>query len=190
MKGTTDAAQDNDMPDDGNSCSEQYTLPPWRMNQIIVEVLSVLCEEDFCDAGFDYKQMVASQGIKIKRFSAFSPENIREFRKASLSLWTEGVCLVFPDVDTGATCRMIAYNDEHTAAEIMQIILHEFAHIRLRHTQQCINGELEASCFAVAMTLMIMLGRQLQLGRFLRRKEGKALFLQGIKSAMSQKEVV
>lgn len=36
---------------------------------------------------------------------------------------------------------MIAYNDNKSAAEVMQIIFHELAHIMLRHTQQSNLGE-------------------------------------------------
>ena len=130
---------------------KKYILPPWRINEILLEVFSVLSAEEYYKEGFDYKRMIEGMGIKVKKFSSFSPENLKRFKENSLSLWNEGVCLLFPDDETGKQLRMIAYNDSHNATETMQITLHEFAHIRLRHTQQSINGEVEATCFSIAM---------------------------------------
>lgn len=168
---------------------KEYILPPWRMNQIILEVLSVLSEEKYYNEGFDYKQMIRAMGIKIKAFSSFAPENLEEFRHISLSLWNEGVCLVFPKSQTGEVCRMIAYNDEHSASEIMQIILHEFGHLRLHHTQQSINGEVEATCFAIIMTLMLTLEKHFHIGKSIMQTGGKDFLLKSVQNSMSEKEV-
>ena len=168
---------------------EEYTLPSWRVNQIILEALSVLSEAEYYKEGFDYKQMIRSKGIKLKSFSSFAPENLMQFRQISLSLWNEGVCLIFPDEQTGSSCRMIAYNDNGTAAEIMQIILHEFGHIRLHHTQQSINGEVEATCFALVMSLMLMLEEQFHIGKKIMQTGGKHFLVQQIQNSMAKKEV-
>ena len=170
--------------------AEKYTLPPWRMNQIIIEVLSVLSEKEYYREDFDYKEMIQAMGIKIKSFSSFSPENLKAFRQISLSLWNEGVCLVFPNEETGDMCRMIAYDDTRSAAEIMQIILHEFAHLHLKHTEQSINGETEAACFAVAMSLMLMLEKQFHIGKMIQKMGEINYLLQSIKESISAKEAV
>lgn len=169
--------------------AQEYILPSWRMNEIVLEVISVLTEEEYYKEGFDYRKMIQGMGIKIKKFSSFAPENLEQFRKISLSLWNEGVCLLFPDKENGGHCRMIAYNDNHTAAETMQIILHEFAHIRLRHTQQSINGEVEATCFSIAMSLMFMLEEQLHIGMKTVQLGGKDFLLKSVRACIEKKEV-
>lgn len=171
------------------SGAQEYILPSWRMNEILLEVVSVLSEEEYYKEGFDYRKMIQGMGIKIKKFSSFAPENLEQFRKISLSLWNEGVCLLFPDKETGGQHRMIAYNDSHSAAETMQIILHEFAHIRLRHTQQSINGEVEATCFSIAMSLMFMLEEKLHIGMKTVQIGGKDFLLKSVKACIEKKEV-
>ena len=89
---------------------------------------------------------------------------------------------MFPDKENGGQYRMIAYNDSHTATETMQIILHEFAHIRLRHTQQSINGEVEATCFSIAMSLMFMLEEQLHIGMKTVQIGGKDFLLKNVRA--------
>lgn len=168
---------------------KKYILPPWRINEILLEVFSVLSEEEYYKEGFDYKRMIEGMGIKVKKFSSFSPENLERFKENSLSLWDEGVCLLFPDDETGKQLRMIAYNDSHNAAETMQIILHEFVHIRLRHTQQSINGEVEATCFSIAMSLMFMLEEQLHIGMKTAQIGGKDFLLKSVRACIEKKEV-
>lgn len=190
MREAKENIERNGTPETGAAEEKPYVLPPWRMSQILLEVLSVLDEEEYYEDGFDYKKMIRGKGIKLKGFSSFAPKNLAEFRGISISLWTEGLCLVFPDEDTGKTCRMIAYNDSLTAGETMQIILHEFAHIRLGHTEQSVNGEVEATCFAITMSLMLLLEERFHIGKALAQRGGRNAFLQGIKSAMERKEVV
>ena len=168
---------------------KKYILPPWWINSSLLEVSSVLSEEEYYKEGFDYKQMIEGMGIKVKKFSSFSPENLERFKENSLSLWDEGVCLLFPDNETREQLRMIAYNDSHNAVETMQIILHEFAHIRLRHTQQSINGEVEATCFSMAMSLMFMLEEKFHIGMRAVRLEGKDFFMDSIRKCIGKKEV-
>lgn len=168
---------------------KKYILPPWRINEILLEVFSVLSEEEYYKEGFDYKRMIEGMGIKVKKFSSFSPENLERFKENSLSLWNEGVCLLFPDDETGKQLRMIAYNDSHNATETMQIILHEFAHIRLRHTQQSINGEVEATCFSIAMSLMFILEEKFHIGMRTVQLEGKDFFMNSIREYIGKKEV-
>lgn len=70
----------------------------------------------------------------------------------------------------GATCRMIAYNDNKSAAEVMQIIFHELAHIMLRHTQQSNLGEMEATLFSGVAMLLMVLEQQFHIGRMLQKR--------------------
>ena len=58
-----------------------YVLPPWRVNDIILLAIETLSDVDYYRDDFDYKKMIREQGIKIKKFSAFSPENLEKFRK-------------------------------------------------------------------------------------------------------------
>lgn len=134
-----------------------YALPSWRIDEIIILAVKTLNEVGYFNNNFDYKQMIRNEGIKLRKFSSFAVENLESFRGISLSRWNEGLCAIFPDPVTGEQCRMIAYNDRHSASECMQIIFHEFAHIKLRHTQQSVNGEMEAACFALAMTIFIII---------------------------------
>ena len=131
------------------------TLPSWKVSQIILTVVNLLSEEGYFREGFDYMEMIRKKGIVLKEYSAFKSENLLELQKVSIGLWNEGLCLIFPDPQTGATCRMITYNDNKSAAEVMQIIFHSLAHIILRHTQQSNIGEMKANLFSgVAMLLM------------------------------------
>lgn len=95
------------------------TLPSWKVNQIILTVVNLLSEEGYFREGFDYMEMIRKKGIVLKEYSAFKSENLLELQKVSIGLWNEGLCLIFPDPQTGATCRMIAYNDNKSAAEVM-----------------------------------------------------------------------
>ena len=169
-----------------------YVLPSWKVNQIIMSVVTFLSEEGYYKDGFDYKKMISRKGIVLKAYSAFAPENLSELHKLSLSLWNEGLCLVFPNKENGETCRMIAYNDSKNAAEIMQIIFHEFAHIKLRHTEQCPNGEAEAILFSGVATLLMVMEQQFHIGRLI-AEQGKK-FIDGIKAGLMEelkkKEVV
>lgn len=165
---------------------KSYVLPPWRLNEIILLAAQTLDREEYYRENFDYKKMVSGMGIKLKKYSSFTPENLEKFTEISLSLWNEGVCLVFPDVKTGEQRRMIAYNDKRSSSECMHIIFHELAHIIMRHTQQSINGEVEAACFALAMSLLVITGQKFRAGKSL---ADTALFLQGIKDAIGMKEV-
>lgn len=108
---------------------ESYVLPSWRVNQIILIAVRFLTDEGYYEDGFDYQKAIQNKGILLKAYSAFKSENLLELQKISLSLWKEGLCLVATDSETQQVCRMIAYNDSKTAAEIMQIIFHEYGHI-------------------------------------------------------------
>ena len=143
-----------------------YQLPMWRVNEIILLAAQIVCSQKNFDESFDYKKMISDMGIKIKKFSSFTDENLSAFYQSSLSLWKEGVCFVLPyQEETGKKVCMIVYNDKKSSTECMEIILHEFAHIVMRHTQQSINGELEATCFALAMIIFIELEKQYHKGK-------------------------
>ncbi len=165
-----------------------YVLPSWRMNEIILLAAETLSEQEYYKEDFDYKKMILEMGIKLRKYSSFSPENLAKFTEISLSLWNEGVCIVFPDEETGEQKRMIAYNDKKSSSECMHIIFHELAHIIMRHTQQSINGEVEATCFALVMSVFIMTEQKFHFGQKLIRTTGKPLFMQGIKAAFQVKE--
>ena len=77
-------------------------------------------------------------------------------------------------------CRMIVYNDQRSPAEIMHIILHELGHLKLHHTQQSINGEVEASWFAMVMSYIFMIEKRMHLGKAISKGKGRKYFLEGI----------
>lgn len=162
------------------------TLPSWKVSQIILTVVNLLSEEGYFMEGFDYMEMIRKKGIVLKEYSAFKSENLLELQKVSIGLWNEGLCLIFPDPQTGATCRMIAYNDNKSAAEVMQIIFHELAHIMLRHTQQSNLGEMEATLFSGVAMLLMVLEQQFHIGRIIAEKGDKAM-LKGIQEGLMQK---
>ncbi|MCR5291005.1 MAG: ImmA/IrrE family metallo-endopeptidase [Treponema sp.] len=166
-----------------------YVLPLWRMNEIILLAIETLSDMEYYNDDFDYKNMIQEQGIKIKEFSSFASENLEKFKNVSLSLWNEGVCAIFPDPVTGEQCRMIAYNDSHNDTECMQIVFHEFAHVKLHHTQQSINGEVEATCFALAMSVFVIVEQLFHVGKIVVKNCGKTYLVQGIKDVIKQKEV-
>ena len=130
--------------------------------------------------------MIRRKGIVLKAYSTFKSENLLELQKVSVGLWDEGLCLIFPDPQTGTSCRMIAYNDKKNAAEIMQIIFHELAHIMLRHTQQSNLGEMEATLFSGVAMLLMILEQQFHIGRTIAEKSDKEL-LKGIQEGLMQK---
>ena len=161
-----------------------YTLPSWRVNQIIVIAISFLDEIGYWKDGFDYQKVICDKGIVIKAYSAFKSENLAELHKLSLSLWDEGLCLVATDKETQSVCRMIAYNDAKTAAEIMQIIFHEYAHIKFGHTEQSQHGEAEAILFSAMATFLMIAEQRFHIGRLIASEVGNERFFEGMKAGL------
>ena len=164
-----------------------YVLPSWKVNEIILIAVRFLSEEGYYEDGFDYQKMIASKGILIKGFSAFKSENLLELQNVSLSLWNEGLCLVATDKETNNVCRMIAYNDSKSSTEIMQIIFHEYAHIKFGHTEQCQNGEAEAILFSAIATFLMIMEQQFHIGRLIVNNGGRERFFEGIKAGLMEK---
>lgn len=139
----------------------KFTLPAWRLNEIVDFAVRTLCEAGFHTDNFSYRQMISDCGILIKGYSQFLPENLEKMKAFSKSFWTEGLCLVVPPGEESADgIKMICYNDSYRNGEEAVVILHEFAHILLRHTEQSMNGEAEAICFAAASVLLISLEKR------------------------------
>ncbi len=161
-----------------------YTLPSWRVNEIILIAIRFLHEEGYWKDGFDYQKVICDKGIVIKAYSAFKDENLAKLHKVSLSLWNEGLCLVATDKETQNVCRMIAYNDTKTAAEIMQIIFHEYAHIKFGHTEQSLHGEAEAILFSAMATFLIIAEQQFHIGRLIATESGNERFFEGMKASL------
>lgn len=164
-----------------------YTLPSWRVNQIILIAVRFLNEAGYWKEGFDYQKVIRDRGIVIKAYSAFKSENLAELRKLSLSLWDEGLCLVATDKETQGVCRMIAYNDAKTAAEIMQIIFHEYAHIKFGHTEQSQHGEAEAILFSAMATFLMIAEQRFHIGRLIATEGGDERFFNGMKASLMEK---
>lgn len=74
----------------------KFTLPAWRLNEIVDFAVRTLCEAEFYSDDFNYMQMISDNGILIKGYSQFLPENLEKMRALSKSFWTEGLCLVIP----------------------------------------------------------------------------------------------
>lgn len=144
-----------------NEMEMQFTLPAWRLSEIIDFAARTLYEAEFYQDDFCYRRMISDSGILIKGYSQFLPENLEKMRAFSKSFWTEGLCLVVPPgEDAAGGMKMICYNDSYRNGEEAVVILHEFAHILLRHTEQSMNGEAEAICFAAVSMIMISLEKR------------------------------
>lgn len=188
LSNCTDITKGNGFPEAKKSEEEQtYTLPSWRVNEIIFFAVQFLSNAGFWEEGFDYQKVIMSEGIVIKAYSAFKSENLLELQKVSLSVWDEGLCFVTTDKESNRVCRMIAYNDAKTAAEIMQIIFHEYAHIRFCHTQQSLHGEAEAILFSAIATFLMIAEKQFHLGALIAKEGGKEAFLDGMKSSLMER---
>ena len=166
---------------------QTYTLPSWRVNEIILIAVQFLNDAEFWKDGFNYQKAIMQEGIVIKGYSAFKNENLMQLQKVSLSVWNEGLCLIAHDSGTDQVCRMIAYNDAKNEAEIMQIIFHEYAHIRLRHTEQSFHGEAEAILFSAIATLLMIAEQELHIGRLIAQEKGNKRFFDGIKFGLMEK---
>lgn len=163
---------------------KEYKLPAWRVNEIIYQAVRLLNDMEYYKDDFDYRKMIMKYGIRLKKYSALSPESLEKLQAISISIWKEGLCAVFPNKGTNQTCSLIAYNDSKSASEIMTIIMHEFGHIFLKHTEQCINAETEAFCFATAMVLLLTLESQFHLGKNVIEKKGKKFFLKNFEKQL------
>ena len=174
-------------------CTEQraapYVLPAWKINQIIVNAIDFLSQEEYYKDGFDYKNSISKKGILIKAYSDFNPKNLNELQKVSLSLWNDGLCLIFPDTESQKTCCMIAYNDNKPAAEIMQIIFHEYAHIFLKHTEQSPNAEAEAILFSAIATFLLIAEQRFHICSMINNQQNKESFFDGLKDGLMEKIV-
>ena len=177
------------MQEDSDEQSEtHYMLPNWRINEIILIAARFLIDEGYSENTFDYKKVISSKGIIIKGYSTFNPDNLKELHKVSLSLWNEGLCLVFPDRENGNTCCMIAFNDnKNVTEEIMKIILHEFAHIKLHHTEQSPNAEAEAILFSEAVFFLMLPENGQRIKLKLALSERRKRLFEGIKARLIKK---
>lgn len=174
---------------DNDICTEEepYVLPSWRVNEIILIAVRFLTDEGYYEDGFDYQKAIQNKGILLKAYSSFKPENLLEMYKISMSLWKEGLCLVATDEGSQQVCRMIAYNDSKNAAEIMQIIFHEYAHILFGHTEQCPNAEAEAILFSAIATFLMITEQQFHIGQLIAKDGGTERFFEGIRSGLMEK---
>ncbi len=176
-----------EMPEMKIPGSKKYTLPPWRINEIILLAIETLSAYEYYKPDFDYKKMVRSHGIKVRGFSKFTKENLEGFRKRSISSWREGVCCVFWDPESKERKAIIAYDDKAPESEQMQIVFHEFGHVIMGHTEQSLNGELEANAFSLAMTLFIIAERATHADQRATEIEGTPFVAKGIKSVLQGK---
>ncbi|MGN0728752.1 hypothetical protein [Treponema sp.] len=173
---------------------QTYTLPSWRVTEIILLAIQFLSDEEYWKDDFDYQKVISDEGIMLKAYSLFKENNLLELQKISLSLWNEGLCLVDTDKETNRVCRMIAYNDTKNAVEIMQIILHEYAHILFGHTEQSMHGEAEAILFSAITTFMIIAEQQFHFVKLIAKENDKKRFFDGMKQGFmkqfASKEVI
>lgn len=147
---------------------DNFTLPAWRMTEIIDIVAEILHNAEYYADGFDYVKMINAEGIKIKGFSEFYPENLEKMKVFSRGFWKEGLCIVIPpDEENRNGMKMICYNDSYKNTEVKMIIFHEFAHIILKHTEQSIIGEIEATCFAASMLTFLVIEERFHFARTL-----------------------
>lgn len=134
-----------------------YKLPSWRVQELVTDATGFLYLHDCNKKGFDVKKMVKSYGIVIKPYSAFSPENLDKLRKESLSSRIGGLALRTYYPEEEKWCCLIAYDDTNPEIDETEILLHEFSHIYLKHTQQSLHAEHEAICFTTALLTILFL---------------------------------
>lgn len=138
-----------------------YSLPAWRLREVMSIAIKKLCDAEYYAEGFDCIKMIAEEGIALEGYSDFLPENLERMRAISKGIWKEGLCLIIP-----AGVRMICYNDRQNDDETkLIIILHEYGHIVQRHTEQSMNREMEASCFATVMFLLLAVEKKVHLAK-------------------------
>lgn len=131
------------------------TLPPWRREEIISIAVDTFLA---IKTGSDIKAHIRSEGIVLREYSAFDPENLKKLQEDfPKNHWKAGFFCQETDPQTGKICRIIVYNDSYNETIQLHIILHEYGHAVLRHTEQCILAEQEALCFAVVMMLLLKL---------------------------------
>lgn len=135
----------------------EFVLAPWRSQEIIKKAVFGLIEAGAIEEDFSVSKMLADKGIRLKAFSEFKKENLESLRKISVSFRNDGLCLNCPDDDNDGRCRMVAYDDSVREETHCFVILHEYGHIDLGHTQQSAVGEAEAICYATAAIVFLML---------------------------------
>ncbi|MBQ0050670.1 MAG: hypothetical protein KBT11_01235 [Treponema sp.] len=135
----------------------QYLLPSWRFKQISELATRIFIEEEFFRKDFDTVRMLESKDINVLKYSKFSEANLKKMQKFNVSFWKEGLCLVQSDSDGKHKLKMIAYDDTKDDIHKFIILMHEFSHIILEHSQQSVNGEAEANVFTTAMLMLQMI---------------------------------
>lgn len=170
-----------DSENEDEECAMPYVLPSWRMNEIVFEVLTIFVEVEYSSQSFDIMNFIKNKGIKLAGYSTFETESLEALKSISYSYWKEGLFSCFPDPKTKIQCRIIAYDDSKTGEQKLLIILHELGHFVLGHTEQCEQGEIEATCFAIAMMGLIRMNEQLKIGQLLRQSKSKETALESLK---------
>lgn len=129
---------------------EPVSLGFKRIFEIGGEVLKLFFYEISNNDKFNLFSMLKRKDIKIIKMSNFCEENLKKLEKICLSFRSEGFCFI-----ENTQFKLIAYNDKLNKIEQEMILLHEYAHIHLKHTQQCQLAELEATCFASIFYLLM-----------------------------------
>ena len=65
-------------PENHNSAVADITLPPWRREEIISIAVDTFLA---IKTGTDIKAHIRSEGIVLREYSAFDPENLKSYRK-------------------------------------------------------------------------------------------------------------
>lgn len=139
---------------------EHLSLEPERLNEITFIALKTFYEFDLYEDKFDIVKILKQHGITAIPYSSFEPESLKQMHAFSTSFWSEGLFCRSIDKD-GKEVKIIAFDDSKSKEEILSIIFHELAHCELKHTQQCIIGELEASSFSTALLALVYMLKDL-----------------------------
>ena len=160
-----------------NQMVTTYRLPSWRILELLDMASQLLCQHKYYEENFDYKKMITSMGIHIKPYSNFTPENLEKLRQETLGMRLGGMALRDYDPQQKKWCCLVAYDDQDQSLNEMEIILHEFAHIYLGHTQQSAHAESEAICFSVAILGLLCIEKITPVGKYIEyyRMTGKNL---------------
>lgn len=136
-------------------------LPVWRCNEIMnIAKKYVELILNNTDEFFNVEKFLKDNGAILIPYSAFNMEEIKKLYTIKKSFWQHGLCYstVFND-GSGQYC--IFYNDRLDSQSKMVVLLHEFGHMVLKHTEHCDLAEKEAFYFAGLITGAVWIKWQL-----------------------------
>lgn len=151
-----------------------YVLPSWRVSEIGKLLLKHLIEEGFYKDDFNYFKMIKRHGIELLKFSNMKKENREKCSVLLENYKSDG--FYYADSDSnGNICKMIFYDDNKSDMEVMRILMHEYGHVVLNHTQQCPNGETEADFSSLFICFLLCMEKKFHIAKKIVERYGKTI---------------